>query len=349
MSAFVLSSLIAASAVSVNDTEADLRIDSGNPAAAWSIVDLRLPNGAESFDATAQQQVISSQQDPTEVSPQRAVPAEVPYGTRAFVRQSKSIPWRLGGAAAAITITGIANWKWGSSSFHFHSEGWFGKGTANGGMDKLGHAWSSFVLTEFFTDGINGHQGQSRSASYTAAILAMGLMTYIEIFDGLSEEHGFSFEDLTVDGVGTFFSVGRRAIPGLRDKLDFRLLYLPTHDMIEVLSCFPRPQCDRNGETARSVITDYSGQRYILALKLSGFEPLQRTPLRLLELHGGYYARGFTKDEQTRGDPRRRHLFVGLGLNVGQLLLGNRPKGAGKLAKSIFEYVQVPYTAAYSN
>ncbi len=53
----------------------------------------------------------------------------------------------------------------------------------------------------------------------------------------------------------------------------------------------------------RSPITDYSGQRYLLALKLSGFERFSRTPLRLVELHAGYYARGFTKEEEDLGEP----------------------------------------------
>ncbi len=272
-----------------------------------------------------------------------------PYSTDVFLRQAKSIPWRFGGAAAVITATGVAQWKWGTSKFHFHSEGWFGKSTANGGMDKLGHGWSSFVLTEFFTDGIDAGPGSHRSRSTTAAILAMSLMTYIEVFDGISSEHGFSPEDLTIDTYGALFSIARRTIPGLRDKLDFRLQYWPTHDTLDVLSCFPRPQCDRGGATARSVVTDYSGQYYIMALKLSGFGALRRTPVRLVEVHGGYYARGFTKEEHARGEPKRRHLFVGLGLNVSQLLLGSHPKGVGKLAANVLEYVQLPFTSVRSN
>jgi hypothetical protein len=351
----ISASLIAASAAGVSP--ADIQpapIEASNPvtaavAAAVPPTDvlgqLAAAGGAHGIVLTA-----PAEQEPVPGRPDPAIRAEEPYGTKTFFRQAQSIPWRFGGAAAVITATGVANWKWGTAPFHFHSEGWFGKNTSNGGMDKLGHAWSSFVLTEFFTDGITHKLGESRSASYTAAVLSMSLMTYIEVFDGLSTEHGFSPEDLTVDAVGALFSVGRRAIPGLRDKLDYRLLYLPTSDQLDVLACFPRPHCERHGGTTRSVVTDYGGQRYILALKLSGFEPLKRTPLRLLELQAGYYARGFTPEDELRGAPKRRQLFVGLGLNVSQLLLGNNPrKWPGKLAKSVLEYVQVPYTAVYSD
>ena len=150
-------------------------------------------------------------------------PVDKGYSGNVFLRQAKSIPWRLGGATAAITLTGIGNWDWGSSSFHFRQEGWFGEDTASLGMDKLGHAYSAFVLTEFFTDGMEGSPLDRSHAPYTAGLLAMGLMTYIEVFDGFSKDHGFSAEDIVVDAAGVIFSIARRKVPGLREKVDFRL------------------------------------------------------------------------------------------------------------------------------
>jgi hypothetical protein len=274
--------------------------------------------------------------------------ADEGYSGRVFWRQAKSIPWRFGGAAAAITATGFANWDWGSSRFRFNSEGWFGKDTASLGVDKLGHAYSAYVLSEFFTDGINNAEPGSKYSAYTGALLSMGLMTYIEVFDGFSKEHGFSYEDLVVDAAGALFSVARRTVPGLREKVDFRLLYTPDRSTFRALSCLPKPNCERDGETFRSPIQDYSNQKYLLALKLSGFEKLRTTPLRLVELHGGYYARGFTPEERERGEPLRRRLFVGVGLNVGELLFPGRPRGAARAAKSVLEYLQIPYTAIHS-
>lgn len=273
-----------------------------------------------------------------------------PYGTDVFFREAKSIPWRLAGATAVITATGIANWNWGSSPFRFRREGWFGKDTASLGMDKLGHAYSAYVLTDFFASGIEkASPAARRRPPYTAAILSMGLMTYIEVFDGFSKDHGFSYEDLAVDAAGALFAVARRSIPGLREKLDFRLLYKPSRSTIRALGCLPEPHCDRDGETVRSPITDYSGQRYLLALKLAGFPQLSQGPFRFLELHAGYYARGFTREEEIRGDSLRRRLFVGAGLNVGELLFGRRPRGLGGDLKSVLNYLQLPYTAAHSN
>jgi hypothetical protein len=272
------------------------------------------------------------------------------YSGGIFLAQALSIPWRLAGATATITLTGVANWDWGSSPFHFHDEGWFGKHTKSLGMDKLGHGFSAFVLTDFFSDGLERPGTDRRHAHYTAGLLAMGMMTYIEVFDGFSKEHGFSREDLAVDAAGVVFSILRRSVPGLREKVDFRLLYTPDKATFASLGCFPRPSCHRPGKiTARSPVTDYSNQRYLLAFKLAGFKALDRTPLRFLELQAGYYARGFTAEAEARREPLRRRIFLGAGANIGELLFAERRGWFAKAARSALEYLQVPKTAVYSH
>ena len=127
------------------------------------------------------------------------------------------------------------------------------------------------------------------------------------------------------------------------------MLFTPGKSAFRSLNCLPKPFCDDEDGTARSPITDYSHQRYLLALKLAGFGRLKDTPLRLVELHGGYYARGFTAEEEADGDPLRRRLFVGAGLNLAELLFPSRPGGFGRAVKSVLEYVQLPYTAVHTN
>jgi len=66
-------------------------------------------------------------------------------------------------------------------------------------------------------------------------------------------------------------------------------------------------------------------------------------------VQGGYYAQGFTHEEEVRGEPLRRRLFLGIGLNVTELLFPARPSRLGRAVKSALEYLQVPYTAVYSD
>ncbi len=46
-----------------------------------------------------------------------------------------------------ITAWGVTNWDYFSQSPQTTSEDWFGNDTKSGGVDKLGHAYTSYVLT----------------------------------------------------------------------------------------------------------------------------------------------------------------------------------------------------------
>src|SRR4051812_877740 len=59
-----------------------------------------------------------------------------------------SVPLESVGLVALITYTGFKDWKWGSASFRFNSEGWFGMATGSGGLDKLGHVYGSYMTSE---------------------------------------------------------------------------------------------------------------------------------------------------------------------------------------------------------
>jgi hypothetical protein len=41
----------------------------------------------------------------------------------------------------------------------------------------------------------------------------------------------------------------------------------------------------------------------------------------------------------------KRHLFVGVGLNLGELLFSRSHSTIGRAAYSVLDYVQVPYTS----
>jgi hypothetical protein len=93
-----------------------------------------------------------------------------------------------------------------------------------------------------------------------------------------------------------------------------------------------------------------------MALKGSGFESLKNTPLRYLELQGGFDARGFESEERRLGYPLERTFYAGIGLNLNEILFGaasfpNLAKHRDTLPawaiQKAFEYIQVPYTGAY--
>lgn len=245
-----------------------------------------------------------------------------------FGAHLKKAKWEIGAVAAYITVPRIARRIKQSAPFHFHSEGWFGKSTYSLGMDKMLHAYKTYVITDVLQSVIARRTGDTRGAAITAGIVGAGLMTWAEVFDGFSTTTGFSYEDGLVHLAGAGVSVLRNTVPGLRDKVDFRLEFKPKFD---------GTMKDTRGRLAQS--------KYLIAVQLDGFKRFERSPLRFAELQFGYYARGFSAAERLAGDPLKRRLFVGVGFNV-QALFSRKPKSsAERIARGAFDYIQVPYTA----
>lgn len=245
-----------------------------------------------------------------------------------FGRQLHAIRWELAGALAIMTAGNVMKVSHdGGRDFRFTNEGWFGDDTVNLGMDKLAHAWNTFWITDAIEARIRRKTGAT-NAALPAAGIAMGLMFYSELWDAHKKTSGFSFQDLTMNAAGAGFSLLRNSVPGLDDKLDFRLQITPNSDIYT-------PSGTRH----------YRQMRYIMALKLSGFEGLRRSPLRFVELHAGYRATGFTAAEERRGEPRRQRPFVGIGINLNELFFRDSRGWLGSALREGLQYIQVPYTA----
>jgi hypothetical protein len=213
-------------------------------------------------------------------------------------------------------------------------------------MDKIGHAFSTYVIADILTDRIRENATNPTGAPITGALIAFGIMGLGEAVDGFTGKHRFSREDIVANGIGAAFSILRNSIPGLRDKLDWRIMYTP--------ASFERPGITTSEDSG--ILPPYQRQRYIMALKGSGFEALRNTPLRYAELHAGFDVRGFERRERELGYPIERTFYVGVGLNLNEVLFGAgslpnlaRYKGTlpAQVVQKTFEYVQVPYTAAY--
>jgi hypothetical protein len=282
--------------------------------------------------------------------PAPATPAPLPapptfYSLDRLGDHLHAVRWELAVVGAAFAVVGIKDWDWGNGSgFQTIEEGWFAKNTRHGGMDKIGHSFSTYVIADLLTDRIRANASDPTSAPLTASFVAFGIMGLAETLDGFTGRHRFSREDIIANGVGALFSVVRNSIPGLREKLDWRIMYTP--------ASFERPGI--TGENG--ILPPYERQRYIMALKGSGFETLKSTPLRYLELHAGFDARGFEEKERELGYPIERSLYVGLGLNLNEILFGSGPHPnlaryrdtlPGWAVRKTFEYVQVPYTSVY--
>jgi VanZ family protein len=267
---------------------------------------------------------VSVDRQPSLPSTEAVVRPKLSFGDRA-----KAAKWEVGSIFAYMTVTQIAVTK-GTRSFHFQDEGWFGKDTTNLGVDKLTHAFNSYALAEFLNWRISRTTGNARGSAATAAVLASGLMIYSELYDAHKKSSGFSVQDVIANTAGAAFSAARNTVPGLKEKLDFRLLLVPNSDVFTF-----------KGKR------HYEQQRYLLALQLAGFERLKEGPLRFFELQAGYRATGFTNPQRQRGELPRRSIFLGVGLNLNELFFRNARSGPSRVASQALNYLQLPYTAFY--
>lgn len=255
--------------------------------------------------------------------------ADEPYQWRYALEDAKANKWEGLGAFAGITALGASSWNWGSSDFHFNNENWFGKNTGSGGSDKLGHAFTSYALTNALAERLQEKGRSPARAAMSAGLMTTALMLYVEAFDGVSGDHGFSYEDVLMNTLGTGFAYLRQTNPRLKSLVDYRMEYKPS------------------GYKGFRPLSDYEGQKYLLALKFSGMKSLKDTPLKYFELQSGYYSRGFSKQARADGKTRTQQGFVGIGVNLTELLFGTYDRDENqykKWGRFTFEHVQIPYT-----
>lgn len=223
-------------------------------------------------------------------------------------------------AAGATIGWGIINWDYFQRSPQTGREDWFGRETDEGGADKLGHLYTTYALSHLYATIYHHWDYPQEQALRLGAFSALGTMTIMELGDSFSD-YGFSYEDMLMNCLGAAAGYWMGSHPDWQKRLDLRLEYAPSL---------------RNFET--DFITDYDHHKYLLALKADGFEMLADSPLRYLELHLGYYARGYDDYKSYQpDDDRERIVYLGLGVNVGKVI-------EGLWKTRIFNYLQPPYT-----
>lgn len=260
-----------------------------------------------------------------------AAPAPAPETRedyRSFGAQVGAIKWEMAAVIGYYTLINSPKLAEDMRAPHFQNEGWFGTSTANLGVDKLTHSYSTYIISELLHARLKRKTGGAPGTPLTAAALSFTAVLYSELWDSIEESSGWSWQDVAFNAAGAGFSALRNSVPGLDRKLDFRLMIVPNSSVFS-----------RVGKR------HYEQQRHFLALKLAGFRDFERGPLRFVELHAGYYGKDFTREDRASGVRPKRHVFVGVGLNLRELLFKNSSSRVGRAAGEVLDYWQPPYTA----
>ncbi len=218
--------------------------------------------------------------------------------------------------AGVVTAWGVINWDYFSRKPLANSEGWFARNTKEGGVDKLGHVYSTYAVAQGLSSFFENRCFTPEDAAWYGALSSFAVMGVMEAGDSFSD-FGFSYEDLVANALGGMASYYRYRYPGLAQKVDLRW---------EI--GFDPGQLD--------VTTDYENSKYLIALKLNGFERFNQSLLRHVELHAGYFARGYSDPIE----PDERNLYMGVGLNLTDLFRRNSYRNIA----TFLNYYQPPGT-----
>lgn len=244
------------------------------------------------------------------------VDSDIPVSLSNEEQQSLALKTTLVGAGM-VTVWGVINWDYFTVSPNAESEGWFGNDTESGGADKIGHAYSTYAFSHALGYLYEYWGFDQKNAALYGTLSSYAIMTYMELGDAFSD-FGTSYEDLIANTVGAVLGYVLFKNDDLSSKIDFRWEYNWR---------FSDPD----------IVTDYENSKYLLALKLNGFEVTQNSWWRHLEFHLGYYTRNF----DSVGGDKERNLYVGIGLNLTDLLYRNSWKKTG----TVLRYIQLPYTS----
>jgi len=238
------------------------------------------------------------------------------------------------GAMSVATLIGSAWNSFGdgpNQKFHFTREGWLGQNTYAGGGDKASHVVSYYIVAKILT-GMNLELGMKKD---DAALLGTGVSILAgfvtELGDGRGK-YGFSYEDLVMDSVGAFSSLGISYF-GLDDLVGYRAGLVPA----------PTAVCCPYGGTGK----DYTEEIYTADLKLAGLADRTRInagPARFFLVSVSYSAKGYPYSDPVI---RERQVGFELGINFQEILkaVGIRPeKWWSKALYLAFDILRIPYT-----
>ena len=201
-----------------------------------------------------------------------------------------------------------------------------------GGADKLGHAWTGYLLTRATTGFLTFAGWPRLESSIVAASVSQVFFTLSEYEDALIYQ--FEIGDVIANVAGAAFAVLMVNVPEVDRLLDFRLEYVPSKDYRRTV------RDDGNID----FFQDYSGQSYMLAVHLDAIPRMPRV-LGFADVVVGFESRNYSPDPVDPLAIATQRLYLGVSLNVQHVLGALFCDSAGRrIGHRVAEYVSLPYT-----
>ncbi|WP_451963469.1 DUF2279 domain-containing protein [Aureibaculum conchae] len=235
-----------------------------------------------------------------------------------------------------LTLVGMHQlWyaNYDSSSFHTinDSNDWLQ-------MDKAGHAMGAYYVGKVGMNVLDWAGESKKNQLLYGATLGFGFLSVVEIFDGFSEEWGFSPSDILANATGTGLLIGQEL---LWDEQ--RILMKYSFHTTKYAS--QRPEL--LGENfLEQTLKDYNGQTYWLSANIWSFAKESNFP-KWLNIAVGYGAEGMISssddyfiDNSIANPPERyRQFYLSLDVDLSKI------KTQSKFLKTLFStinFIKIP-------
>ncbi len=150
-------------------------------------------------------------------------------------------------------------------------------------MDKLGHVFTSYQLGRLGANVLNWSGVGKKHQLLYGATLGFVFLSTVEIFDGFSEEWGFSWGDMLTNAAGTGLFIGQELL-WKEQRITIKYSFHQTK--------FAPQRPDKLGDGfLEELLKDYNGQTYWLSANLYSFFRKSKIP-KWLNLAVGYGADG---------------------------------------------------------
>ena len=246
-------------------------------------------------------------------------------------RNTVYITEAVGASIALIGLNQLWYADYPRSSFHFLNDN-----TSWMQMDKFGHSFSSYYIGKMGMDALAWAGENKKNQLIYGATVGFVFLTTIEIFDGTSEEWGFSTGDIIANALGTGLLIGQELLWD-EQRIQYKFSFQTTH--------YAQNNPNKLGEnTLQQIVKDYNGQTYWLSINLWSFFKDSKIP-KWLNIAVGYGANGLPENsyDYTLNPPQQfesyRQFFASLDIDLTKIKT-NSP--FLKTIFNVFNFVKIP-------
>jgi hypothetical protein len=206
-------------------------------------------------------------------------------------------------------------------------------------MDKFGHIFSSYYIGKMGMDALAWAGETKKNQLIYGATLGFVFLTTVEVFDGFSQEWGFSTGDMMANALGTGLLVGQELL-WEEQRIQMKFSFMTTD--------YAKNNPDKLGSTTiEQVLKDYNGQTYWLSFNLRSFFKESSIP-PWLNVSLGYGANGLPEDsfDNSVSPPvpieSYRQLFTSVDIDLTKIRTNS---DFLKTVFNVFNFVKIPAPA----